>query len=97
MKYSNLINVDMSTSIHYLKLLLTEKLRQNVSVSICVQYITHTIHTHTFIAPHHSYTEENCGNSKSTKYNGCVNLIDKEYKKIIWTLWGGGKMESKHN
>lgn len=59
--------------------------------------MTHTIHTHTFTAPHHSYTKENCGNSKSTKYNSCVNPVDKEYKRITWTLWGEGKMDSKHN
>lgn len=80
-KYSNLINVDMSTSRHYLKLLLTEKLWQNVSVSICVQYITHTIHTRTFIAPHHLYTRKTVAIQSPQKYNGCVNLVDKEYKK----------------
>lgn len=61
---------------------------------MCTIYNTH-IHIHTMIAPHHSETEKNSVNSKSTEYNGCINMVDKEYKNIIWTLLGGGKWRVK--
>lgn len=68
---------------HYLIILHTEKLQQKYTGSICV-HITHIhtracAHTHTFIAPQYSYTEENSGNSKSTDYNDYVSRVDKDY------------------
>jgi len=84
-------------STHDFKILHTEKLVQSVPVSLHVHTQTTHTNTHTFTAPYQSYTEQNRDNSRSTGYTGCVSLVDKEYRKIIQTLWEGGKMESGLN
>lgn len=72
-----------------LKFYILKNLYKSVSVSIHVHI--YTTHTHTFTTPCQSYTKEKRGNSKSTEYNGCVSLVDKEYRKIIQMLWEEGK------